>query len=95
MNFFPKSTHTLTISIDNSIADKAQVSKQLVVVGLAVCQTLALVVAVPHEGLLTLGTYKVLDMPMFPKSCYYPFFNGTTARTANGDAHLVVAPQAV
>lgn len=83
------------ITIDNSITYEAQVSKQLVVVGLTVCQSLALIVAVPHERFLTLGTHKMLHMPMFPKSCDDSFFNGTTARTTDWDAHFVVAPQAI
>ena len=88
-------SHTLTITINDSIADKAQISKQLMVVGLTVCQTLAFVVAVPHKRLLTLGTHKVLHVPMFPKSSDNSLFNGTPTRTADRDAHLVVASQAV
>ena len=42
----------------------AEVSKELVVVGLAVSQSLALVVPIAQERLLTLGTHKVLHMPV-------------------------------
>jgi len=54
------------VALDDLVADVAQVAKQLVVVGLAVGQTLPLVVTVPQKRFLALGTNKVLHMPMFP-----------------------------
>lgn len=52
------------ISLDDLVADIAEVSKELVVVGLAVGQALPLVVPVAQERLLALGTHKVLNMPV-------------------------------
>ena len=42
------------VALDHLVAHVAKVTKQLVVVGLAVCQTLSLVVAVTQEWLLAL-----------------------------------------
>ena len=65
------------------------------VVGLAVSETLALVVAVPHERLLTLSTHEMLHMPMLPKGGDNSFFDGTPTCTTDRDPHLVMAPEAV
>jgi hypothetical protein len=53
-------TRTHTITSDDLITHKAQVSKQLVVMCLTVSQALLLVVAVTQEWLLTLGAHKML-----------------------------------
>lgn len=54
------------ISIDHSVANEAQVSKQLMVMGFTIGQSLAFIMAVPHEGLFTLGAHKMLHVPMLP-----------------------------
>jgi len=83
------------ISLDHLVAHVAEVAEELVVVGLAVGKTFALVVAVTQEGLLTLGTYKVLNMPVLSKGSHNPLLNRASAGTTNWDAHFVVAPEAV
>ena len=52
------------VTLDDLVADVAKVAEQLVVVGLAVGQALALVVAVAQEGFLALGADEVLDVPV-------------------------------
>ena len=52
------------VALDDLVADVAEVAEQLVVVGLAVGQALALVVAVAQEGFLALGADEVLDVPV-------------------------------
>ena len=53
------------ISLDDLVTDVAEVTEELVVVGLAVGQPLALVVPVAQEWFLTLGANKMFHMPMF------------------------------
>jgi len=52
------------ISSNHLVAYKTQVAKQLVIMGFTVSQTFLLVVAMTKERFLTLGTYKMLHMPM-------------------------------
>jgi hypothetical protein len=51
------------------IADEAQIAEELVVVSLAVRQTLLLVVAMAEERLLALGAHEMLDQT--EKNNYY------------------------
>ena len=80
---------------DDGVAHVAEVPEQLVVVGLAVGQTLALVVAVTEEGLLALGAYEVLDTPVLAQGGHHPALYGPPAGSADGDTHPVVTPEAV
>lgn len=50
---------------------------------------------VPEEGLLALGTDKVLDMPLLAESSDHSLLDGSSASSTDGNAHLVVAPQTV
>jgi len=52
------------VALNHLIAYVAQVAKELVVVGLAVSQTLPLIMAVAKEGLFALGANKVLNVPV-------------------------------
>lgn len=79
------------ITINNRVANKAQVAKEFVIVGLAVGQPFALVMTVAHERLLTLGTYEVLHVPVLAKGCHYTLLNGSPASTTYRNTHLVVA----
>lgn len=83
------------ITIDDVVADKANVAKQLMVMNLAVSQSFLLVVTRSQERLLTLGTDKMLYMPSLAQSMNDPLFDGSPTRPADGDAHLVMATQAV
>lgn len=57
----PGSSEPLTVTSDDLIADEAQISKQLMIVRLAVGHATLLVVTMAKEGFLTLGTHKVLQ----------------------------------
>ena len=52
------------VTLDDLVAHVTQIPEQLVVVGLAVGQALALKVAVAQEWLLALGAHKVLHAPV-------------------------------
>lgn len=78
------------ITLNHLIADKAQVPEQLVVVGFTVGQSLLLVVTMAQKRLLTLGTHKVLHVPVFTHSLHYPLFNRSMTSTADRYPHLVV-----
>lgn len=83
------------ITIYNCITNEAQVSKQFMVVHFTVGQALSLVVSVTHERLLTLGTDKVLHMPVFAQCRHHALLDGTTTRTTNWDAHFVMTPKTI
>ena len=83
------------VALDDLVAHVAEVSEQLVVVGLAVGEPLALVVLVAEERLLALGAHEVLHVPVLPEGGHHALLDRTAARAANGDAHLVVAAEAV
>jgi len=83
------------ISVDDVIAHKADVAKQLMVVDLTVRQALLLIMTSAQERLLTLGTHKVLNMPGFPQGVHHPLLNRPATRATDGDASLVMATQAV
>lgn len=90
-----KCMHALTISIDYSVANKAKVSKKFMVVGFTVGQSLAFIVAVPHEGLFTLGAHKMFNMPVLPQGSDNSFLNGPPTSSTDWNTHFVMAPQAV
>jgi len=83
------------ICLYDLVAHLTKVSKQLVVVGLTVGEPLPLVVAVSKERLLALSTNKVLNVPVLAEGCHHPLFYGAPACATDGDAHLVVAAEAV
>jgi len=83
------------VALDHLVADVAKVSKQLMVVSLAIGQTLPLIMTIAQERFLTLGTDKVLHAPMFAQSCDNTVLNGPPAGSTNGDTHLVVATETV
>lgn len=65
------------------------------VMRLAVGQAALLVMAVSKERFLTLGAYKVLHVPVLAQRSDYSLLDRTTTGTANRNAHLVVASQAI
>jgi len=83
------------VALDHLVAHVAKVTEQLVVVGLAVGQTLSLVVAVTQEWLLALCTYEVFNVPVFSKSGDDAFLYRPPAGATNRDAHFVMAPEAI
>jgi len=83
------------VALDDLVADVAQVAEQLVVVSLTVGQTFPLVVPVTKERFLTLGADEVLHAPVLAQGGDDPALYGSPAGPTDGDAHLVVAPQAV
>lgn len=83
------------IPCNHLIADKAQVSKQLMVMRLAVGQPAFLIMPVAQEGFLALGAHKVLHMPVLAQRGHHSLLDRTTTRAANGNSHLVVTPQTV
>lgn len=85
----------LTISANNLITNETQVSEQLVVMRLAIGQASLFIMAMTQEGFLALGTHKVLDMPMLAQGGHDPLLDGTTTSATNGDAHAIMAAQAV
>lgn len=78
------------ITSNDLVAHIAQVSKQLMVMLLAVGKALLLVMAMTMEWLLTFGTYEVLNMPMLSKGSDNSLLDRTSASTANGYTHLVM-----
>ena len=50
---------------------------------------------VAEEGLLTFGTDKVFDVPLFAEGSDHSFLDWSSAGAADGNAHLVVASQAI
>lgn len=73
----------------------ADISKELVVVSLAVSQSFFLIVAVPQKWLLTFGTNKMLNMPLLPQSIDYSSFDRPATGSTDWDTHLVMAGQAI
>lgn len=79
----------------NTVADEADVSKQLVIMSFTVCETFLLVVTSSKERFLTLGADKVLDMIGLAKCVDNSLLNWTPARSADGYSHFVVTAKAV
>jgi len=51
--------------------------------------------AMSKKWLFTLGTNKMLHMPLFAHGIHHAPFNGPSASAADGDPHLIVARQAI
>lgn len=51
--------------------------------------------AMSKKWFFTLGTNKMLHMPLFAHGVYYTSLNGPPAGTTDGDSHLIMAWQAV
>jgi len=83
------------VALDDLVTDIAEIAEELVVVSLAVGEALPLVVAVAQEGFLALGTDEVLDAPVLAQRGDHSALDGPPAGSADGDAHLVVAPETV
>lgn len=71
------------------------VSKELVVVSLAVSQAFFLIVAVPQKRLFTFGTNKMLNVPLLSQRIDHASFDRPATGPTDWDAHLVVAGQAI
>lgn len=84
-----------TISRNDLVADETEISKQLVIMSLAVSEALLLVMTMTQERLLAFGAYEMLHVPMLAECCYHALFDGTSTSTANRDSHFIVASQAV
>lgn len=83
------------VTANNLIANEAEISEQLMVVGFAIGKTTFFVVAVSQKWLLAFGTHKMLNMPMLAQGSDNAFLNGTSARPTDWDAHTIMAAQAV
>lgn len=83
------------ITFYDAVAVETDISKQLVIVGLAVRQALPLIMAVAKKWLLTLGTNKMLHMPLLAHGIHHAPFNGPPAGPTDGHPHLVMAWQAI
>ena len=63
--------------LDDPIAVVAELTKQLMVVVLTICQPILLIMSVTQEGFLTAGTGKVLHVPVFAHGCHHSLLNGS------------------
>ena len=79
----------------DSVTVIAELPKELVVVLGTVSQARPLIVPGTQERFLTLGADKVLHTPVLPQGGDDPALYGSPAGATDGDAHLVVTPQAV
>lgn len=71
------------------------VAKELVVVSLAVSKTFSLVMTVSQERLLTLGTDKMLDVPLFAHGIDHTALDWTPTSSTDRHTHLIMAGEAV
>jgi len=83
------------VALYDLVTHLAQVPEQLVVVSLAVRQTLPLVVSVTQERFLALSADEVLDTPVLPQGGDDPALYGSPAGSTDGDSHLVMAAETV
>lgn len=83
------------ISFDHTVAMITNITKELVVVSLAVSKSFSLVMTVSQERLLALGTDKMLNMPLFAHGVDHTALNRTPAGSADRHAHLIMAGEAV
>jgi len=79
------------VSLDDVVANMAEVSEQLVVVCLAISQSFPLVVAISQERLLAFGADEVFHAPMLAQGGHNSALDRSPARTANRNAHTVMA----
>lgn len=77
------------------IADEAQIAEQLMVMRFAVGKATLLVVPMPQKRFLAFCANEMLDMPILAQSGDHTLFNRPTAGAANGNAHFIVASQAI
>lgn len=80
---------------DNLVANEAQITEQLMIVRLAVGHSALLVVPMAQEGLLALGTDKVLHVPVLSQGGNNPFLDGTSTSTTNRNTHPIVTTQTI
>lgn len=71
------------------------VTKELVVVSLAVSKSFSLIMTVSQERLLALGTDKMLNMPLFAHGVDHTALYRTSAGSADRHTHLIMAGEAV
>lgn len=83
------------ISRDDLVTNKAQVSKQLMIMSFAVSLTFFLVMSVPQEWFLALRTNKMFHMPIFPERSDNSFLDWFMTGTANWNTHLVMTSKAI
>lgn len=71
----------------------AHIAKELVIMSLAVSQPLPLIMPMTEERLLTLGTHKMLHMPLLAHGIDNTPFDGSPTSATDWYTHLVVAWQ--
>lgn len=71
----------------------AHISKELVVVSLAVSQTFTLIMTMTEERLLTLGAHEMLHMPLLAHGINHTPLDGPSTGSTDWDTHLVVTWQ--
>lgn len=71
------------------------ITEELVIMSLAVCQPFSLIMTMTEERLFTLGTHKMLNMPLLAHGIDNTPLNRSPAGTADGYTHLIVAGQTV
>lgn len=83
------------ISHNGFVAFKANITKELVIMGFTVCQASPFIIAMTIKWFFTLGAYKMLNMPCFSEGVYYPLFNWPPTTSTNWYSHFIMAPQTV
>lgn len=81
----------LTITTDDLIAYKAQVAEQLMIMRFTVGKSTFLVVPMTQKWFLALGTNEMLNVPIFTQCGDHTLFDRTTACSAYGNAHFIMA----
>lgn len=84
-----------TIASNDLIANETQISKELMIMRLAIGQAPLLVVPMTQEGLLTLGAHEMLHMPVLSQCSDNTFLNRSTTGTTNGNTHFIVAAKTI
>lgn len=84
-----------TIASNDLIANETQISKELMIMRLAIGQASLLVVPMTQEGLLTLGAHEMLHMPVLSQCSDNTFLNRSTTGTTNGNTHFIVAAKTI
>lgn len=83
------------ITTNHLVTNKTKITKQLVIMGLTIRKPTLLVVPMPKERFLTLGTHKMLNVPMFSQRRHHPFLNWATTSTTNWDPHSIVTLETI
>lgn len=81
------------IAFNHTVAVIAHIAEELVIMSLTVSQSLPLVMAMTKERLLTLGTHKMLYMPLLAHGIYNTPLDGSPTGSTDRYTHLVVAGQ--